>query len=56
MTAGAPVTLKDPPVHRYMDKLLKNEASQEVFVKDNGVIFREAGVVVHVNTFYKETP
>ena len=56
MTSGAPVTLKDPPVHRYMDKLLKDEASQEVFVKDKGVIFREAGVVVHVNTFYKETP
>ena len=56
MTSGGPVTLKDPPVHRYMDKLLKDEASQEVFVKDNGAIFREAGVVVHVNTFYKETP
>jgi hypothetical protein len=56
MTSGAPVTLKDPPVHRYMDKLLKDEASQEAFVKGNGAIFREAGVVVHVNTFYKETP
>jgi len=54
--SGAPVTLKDPPVHRYMDKLLKDEASQAAFVKDNGAIFREAGVVVHVNTFYKETP
>ena len=56
MTSGAPVTLKDPPVHRYMDKLLKDEASQEAFVKGNGAIFREAGVVVHVNTNYKETP
>ncbi len=56
MQTGAPVTLKDPPVHRYMDKLLKDEATQESFVKGNGVIFREAGVVVHVNTFYKETP
>jgi hypothetical protein len=54
--SGAPVTLKDPPVHRYMDKLLKDEASQAAFVKDNGAIFREGGVVVHVNTFYKETP
>jgi hypothetical protein len=56
MQSGAPVTLKDPPVHRYMDKLLKDEATQAAFVKDNGAIFREAGVVVHVNTFYKETP
>lgn len=56
MQSGAPVTLKDPPVHRYMDKLLKDEASQEAFVRDNGAIFREGGVVVHVNTFYKETP
>jgi hypothetical protein len=56
MQSGAPVTLKDPPVHRYMDKLLKDQASQEAFARDNGAIFREAGVVVHVNTFYKETP
>jgi hypothetical protein len=56
MQSGAPVTLKDPPVHRYMDKLLKDEASQEAFVKDNGAIFREGGVVVHINTCYKETP
>jgi hypothetical protein len=56
MQSGAPVTLKDPPVHRYMDKLLKDEASQVVFVKDNGAIFREGGVVVHVNTLYKVTP
>jgi hypothetical protein len=50
------VTLKDPPVHRYIDKLLKDEASQEAFVKDNGAIFREGGVVVHINTLYKVTP
>jgi hypothetical protein len=56
MQSGAPVTLKDPPVHRYMDKLLKDEASQEAFVKDNGAIFREGGVVVHINTLYKVTP
>jgi hypothetical protein len=56
MQSGAPVTLKDPPVHRYMDKLLKDEASQTVFVKDNGAIFREGGVVVHINTLYKVTP
>ena len=56
MQSGAPVTLKDPPVHRYMDKLLKDEASQVAFVRDNGAIFREVGVVVHINTLYKVTP
>jgi hypothetical protein len=54
--SGAPVTLKNPPVKRYMDKLLKDEASQEAFVHDNGKIFREGKRVIHVNTFLKETP
>ena len=54
--AGAPVTLKDPPVKRYMDKLLKDEKSQEAFVADKGKIFKEGGRVIHVNTYTKETP
>ncbi|HTI12705.1 MAG TPA: DUF6569 family protein [Puia sp.] len=52
---GAPVTLPDPPVKRYMDKLLKDEPSQEQFVKKNGKIFRQNGQVIHVNTFLKES-
>jgi hypothetical protein len=52
MLFGAPVTLKDPPVKRYMDRLLKDEKSQEEFVHKNGKIFRQDGRVVHVNTFY----
>jgi hypothetical protein len=51
---GAPVTLPDGPVKRYMDKLLKDERSQEEFVKKNGKIFRQNGQVVHVNTFLKD--
>jgi hypothetical protein len=47
---GAPVTLKDPPVKRYMDRLLKDQASQDEFVRGNGKIFRQNGRVVHVNT------
>ena len=50
---GAPVTMKDPPVKRYMDKLLKDEKSQEEFVHRNGKIFRQDGRVIHVNTFLK---
>jgi hypothetical protein len=56
MELGAPVMLKDPPVHRYMDALLKDEASQEAFVADKGKIFRDNGRVIHVNTYTKETP
>jgi hypothetical protein len=50
------VTLQDAAVKRYADKLLKDEKTQEDFVKDNGKIFRVGGHVVHVNTFFKETP
>lgn len=56
MQAGTPVTLKDGPVKRYMDPLLKDEASQEAFVKGKGKIFKENGRVIHVNTYTKETP
>ena len=51
---GAPVTLKDASIKRYMDQLLKDEPSQENFVKDRGRIFRQNGRVMHVNTFAKE--
>ena len=51
---GAPVTLPDAPVKRYMDKLLKDERSQEEFVRKNGKIFRQNGQVVHVNTYLKD--
>jgi hypothetical protein len=54
--AGAPITLKDAPIKRYMDALLKNEASQAAFVADKGKIFRDNGRVIHVNTYTKETP
>jgi hypothetical protein len=56
VTTGLPVTLKDPPVKRYMDKLLQSEKSQEEFVKDKGKISRDGGQVIHVNTYTKETP
>jgi len=56
VTAGLPVRLADPPVKRYMDRLLKDEKSQEEFVKDKGKIFRDGGRVIHVNTYTKETP
>lgn len=54
MQLGAPVTMKDEPVRRYMDQLLKDEPTQQVFVKDRGKIFRQNGRVMHVNTYVKE--
>jgi hypothetical protein len=54
--SGSPVTLKDSAVKRYMDKLLKDERSQEIFVHENGKLFKEGGRVIHLNTFLKEKP
>lgn len=54
--SGGPITLKDAAVLRYMDQLLKDEPSQESFVKDRGKIFRQNGRVMHVNTFATATP
>lgn len=51
---GSPVTMKEGPLHEYMDRLLKTEASQEEFCKKNGKIFREGSTVIHVNTYRKE--
>lgn len=51
---GSPVTMKDEPLHQYMDRLLKNEPSQVEFCKKNGNIFRQGNVVIHVNTYRKE--
>ena len=51
---GSPVTMKDPPIRTYIDNLLKDEPTQEAFVKRNGKIFRQGGQVVHVSTFLKE--
>ncbi|HTR28160.1 MAG TPA: DUF6569 family protein [Puia sp.] len=54
LSGGAPVTVQETAVRRYADKLLKDEKTQEEFVKDNGKIFRMSGHVFHINTFVKE--
>lgn len=53
---GAPPAVSNKGLRRYMDSLLKSEASQEEFVNKNGKVFRENGKVIHVNTFLKEVP
>ncbi|HEY4207236.1 MAG TPA: DUF6569 family protein [Puia sp.] len=54
MMFGAPVTMKDAAIRHYNDELLKDQKSQDEFCRRNGMIFREGGQVVHVNTFLKE--
>jgi hypothetical protein len=51
---GGPVTLPNPPVKAYMDKVLMDEHSQQEFVRKNGKIFRQNGRVIHVNTFLRD--
>ena len=56
LPTGMPPAVSDKSLRRYMDNLLKTEASQEDFCRKNGKIFRDNGRVVHVNTFLKSTP
>jgi hypothetical protein len=48
---GKPVTITRDEEKIYLDKLLKDKFSQEVFLKDNGKIFRQHGQVIHINSF-----
>jgi hypothetical protein len=50
---GSPVTMKEQPIRKYMDNLLKDEKTQEEFVKTRGKVFRQRGQVIHVNTFMR---
>ncbi len=48
---GQPVTITNDEVKKYMDKLLTDERTQQIFLKDNGKIFRQNGEVIHINSF-----
>ncbi len=48
---GKPLTITREEEKQYMDKLLRDEISQEVFLKENGKIFRQSGDVIHINSF-----
>ena len=48
---GKPVTIARDEEQKYLDKLLKDKFSQEVFLKENGKIFRQHGQVIHINSF-----
>jgi hypothetical protein len=48
---GKPLTITREEEQAYLDKLLKDETSQELFLKENGKIFRQNGQVIHINSF-----
>ena len=48
---GKPLTINREEEQKYLDKLLRDKFSQEIFLKDNGKIFRQHGEVVHINSF-----
>ena len=48
---GKPLTITHEEEKIYMDKLLTDKISQELFLKDNGKIFRQHGQVIHINSF-----
>jgi hypothetical protein len=48
---GKPVNIKDEVVQVYMDKVLKDKASQEKMVKDNGKLFKSGEKNLHLTTY-----
>jgi hypothetical protein len=48
---GAPVNIAEAKIRNYMDKLLKDETSQEEFIKANGKAYRQNGKIIHITTY-----
>jgi len=48
---GTTPTVSDNRVHAYLDQFLKDEPSQEIFVKKNGKLFKAGGKVIHLTTY-----
>ena len=48
---GAKITLPDVKVMNYMDELLKDEPSQEAFIKANGKAYYHNGKIIHITTY-----
>jgi hypothetical protein len=51
LVIGSPVTMKEEEVKNYMDNVLRDEPTQEAFVKKNGKLFKVMNKVVHVTTY-----
>ena len=48
---GATPAVTNDTVKKYLDQFLKDETSQEEFVKKNGKLFKAAGKVIHITTY-----
>lgn len=48
---GAPPTLSNTAVKKYLDQFLMDEKTQEEFVKKNGKLFKAGGTVIHITTY-----
>jgi len=48
---GAAPVVADKLVRSYLDQFLKDEVSQEAFVKKNGKLFKSGGKVIHITTY-----
>lgn len=48
---GAKPVIGDEKVRAYMDGLLRDEPSQEAFIRANGKAFRHNGKIVHITTY-----
>ncbi len=51
---GEPLRIKEGKIREYMDRLLKDELSQEAFIKDFGKAYRYQGKLVHIGTYAVE--
>ncbi|MGB8194617.1 MAG: DUF6569 family protein [Chitinophagaceae bacterium] len=48
---GGNVAIPEAKIRSYMDKLLKDEPSQEAFIKENGKAYRHNGKIIHITTY-----
>ncbi|MEP6746551.1 MAG: DUF6569 family protein [Bacteroidota bacterium] len=48
---GSVPTVSNDKVSKYLDQFLKDEQSQEEFVKKNGKLFKAGGKVIHLTTY-----
>lgn len=48
---GSPVNIAEAKIRSYIDKLLKDEPSQEDFIKANGKAYRQNGKIIHITTY-----
>jgi hypothetical protein len=48
---GSPTLVSDETIKKYLDQFLKDEASQESFLRKNGKIFKNNGKAFHITSY-----